>query len=303
MMDKIIAQDAIRRIIVRHSEDIKQTDPVTIIAAASSAALSPMVLDNLGQSTKAEGEITGLTESEYPHLVNFLQAFIPPWKSPPGKLTSEEDEVYQRLYIGLSERIREGGEEANSLRQELNSLLREIDGIEAALDVVSVETRPLSEIIPMESKALMTLSPTEIVKKHAGDITPLQREFLEAIQVWHLNELAKVESRIEPIRKLARYLFGVLVAILGLAIIAVIFGIQANWTAREKAASAATNVVMAIDMARVAGTDVVVAGTARAASTQVIATAQVAATQMVLQSEDTRDRPWRHSQANWLPNP
>jgi len=287
-MDKKTAQEAIRRIIANHSEVVNHADPVTIIAAASSAAILAVVMNSIGQSTKAEGEIIGLTESEYPHLVNFLQEFIAPWRSPPVKVTPEEDEVYQRLYIGLSERIREKGEEANSLRQELNRLLREIDGIEVALDVVSVETKPLSEIIPMESKALMTLSPTEIVKKHAGDITPLQREFLEAIQVWHLNELAKVESRVEPIRKLARYLFGVLLAILGLAIIAVIFGIQANWTAREKAASAATNVVIAIDMARVAGTDVVVAGTARAASTQVIATAQVAATQMVLQSEDTQ---------------
>jgi WD40 repeat protein len=287
-MDKKTAQDAIRRIIVRHSEDIKRTDLVTTIASASSAALLPMVLDNLGQSTKLEREIVGLDDSEYPHLVSVLQEFIHNLQNLSVKVIPEEDGIYQRLFKELSERMNEEGEEANSLQQELNSLLREIDGIETALDAVNLEIIPLSDIIPKESKALMALSPTEIVEKHAGDITPLQREFLEAIQLWHLNELAKVESRTERLRKLARYLFGVLLAVLAIAIFAVNFGLQANWLAREKAASAATNVVMAVDMARVAGTEVVVAGTARAASTQVVATAQIAATQMVLQSEDAQ---------------
>jgi len=134
--------------------------------------------------------------------------------------------------------------------------------------------------------ALMHLPPAEIMTSQPAGLTTLQREFLTAIQNWHIGEMSRVEKRAKRLRWLARILLVGLGLVLIAAVVFALYSIQSTMVASSNASLAATNAVMAGQVAQIAATDVVAANTARIISTQSIATAQVAATSVVQLNAD-----------------
>ena len=142
-----------------------------------------------------------------------------------------------------------------------------------------------TKVIPSEgvidALAMMHIPPAELLTNQPSSLTTTQREFLLAIQNWHIGEVSKVEMRTKRWVFLARTLMGGVALLLLIVIIAAGYGIRTTIVARNNAVVAATNAGIAGQVARVAGTDVVIASTARVASTQSLATAQVASTAVV----------------------
>lgn len=148
------------------------------------------------------------------------------------------------------------------------------------------ETKVIPSEGVIETLAMMKIPPAELIANQPGSLTTTQRDFLIAIQNWHVGEIDKVEQRTRRWVFYARILMGGVAVLLFAVILAAAYGIRTTMVARSNADMAATNAGIAGEVARVAGTDVVIASTARVSSTQSIATAQVAATTVVRENAD-----------------
>ncbi len=207
-------------------------------------------------------------------------------------------------------------EETTSMRQGLSVLLRSLNVPEIAMQISNLDIRnnllyslrrvgtSLPEFawlnvqisfeekkIPsvsqeLESLALVPVSPVELMTRPPSGLTHRQQEFIMAVKTWHLSELAKETRKSSRLRWLARGLTIFLLLFFASAIAATLFALRSMVNERNSSHLAATNAMMAGQVAQIAGTDVVAANTARVMSTQSIATAQVAATSVIQQGAE-----------------